>query len=377
MFYEPFSDFFYDPKTKLYYGNAKKKYFRYDGDAEGGKGRFRPIGGEEGNGGEGGGGDAVSGVATAALGGGESTKNATPTPGSAVESKPEKVELKPKIAISLKTTIPPKDSNTTVKSLNEVAAMEKTKLQKKVVQRKESTLSAGETNAAGIHQPLKKHAKDMDKWSERVREMRDETDAKCDVVPPPSSKKIKTTASGQPICVLCRRKFPTLEKLRQHEKLSALHKENLAKKAAKDADAAAARKKRTESSADTYRDRTKERRLMHGGSLGANPDSTSSHAEALLAHSLNNNGNSSAERKVAEAIRPEDTLNNDANVGNKLLQKLGWKSGETLGRTNGNLNADGMAGGNGGGAGRKDDVASNLRSDWERIESLALRGGRR
>mmetsp|Transcript_24487 Transcript_24487/g.44172 ORF Transcript_24487/g.44172 Transcript_24487/m.44172 type:complete len:367 (-) Transcript_24487:166-1266(-) len=366
MFYEPFSDFFYDPKTKFYYGNAKKKYFKYDADAEDGKGAFRPIGGEEG-----GESDAVSGVVTAAAGE-ESMKNVTPTPASAVESKPEKVELKPKIAISLKTTISPKDSNNNIKSLNEVAAMEKTKLQKKIVQRKESTLSAGENNAGTIHQPLKKHAKDMDKWSERVKEMRDETDAKCDVVPPPS-KKIKTTTSGQPICVLCRRKFPTLEKLQQHEKLSALHKENLVKKAAKDA-ATAAKKKRLESSVETYRDRTKERRLMHGGSLGANPDSTSSHAEALLAHSLNND--SSVERKVAETIRPEDTLNNDANVGNKLLQKLGWKSGETLGRMNGNQNVDGMMGGNSGG-GRKDDVASNLRSDWERIESLAQRGGRR
>jgi hypothetical protein len=63
-----------------------------------------------------------------------------------------------------------------------------------------------------------------------------------------------------------------------------------------------------------------------------------------------------------EIIRPEDTLNDTNNVGNKLLQKMGWSSGELLGRTTVNTNGD--------------DVASNLKSDWERIESIAKRGGR-
>lgn len=195
----------------------------------------------------------------------------------------------------------------------------------------------------------------MNKWSERVKEMQEKaTGEAC----PPVSKKVKTTAAGQPICILCRRKFASLEKLQQHEKLSALHKENLAKKAAA-ADTAA---KEAQQESEKYRDRSKERRLMHG--THAAPES--SHAEALLAHSLG--GSSSAETKPAEVIRPEETLNG-ANVGNKLLQKLGWKSGGGLGRSANQENAMGN--------GSTKDVASNLKSDWERIESLAQRGGRR
>mmetsp|Transcript_16004 Transcript_16004/g.34851 ORF Transcript_16004/g.34851 Transcript_16004/m.34851 type:complete len:374 (-) Transcript_16004:195-1316(-) len=373
MFYEPFSDFFYDPKTKFYYSNAKKRYFRYDLE----KGEFQPIG-EEGKRGVEGGGQVAQQQGTGGGQGGDvmiAPKVVTAAeedavagvipPQPASESKPEKVELKPKIAISLKTALPRKDSGG-IKSLNEVTAMEKAKLMEKTIQRKESSLSAGGNSSVGINDPAalsqshKEHNKDMDKWSERVKEMRDEENVTCDEAPP-SSNKVRTTASGQPICVLCRRKFANLEKMRQHERLSALHKENLAKKAAADA----AKKKQRESS-ETYRDRSKERRLMYGGSLAANPDSSSSHAEALLAHALNN---PSSDAGAAETVRPEETLN-DANVGNKLLQKLGWKSGETLGRSDGNQNDGGAAAGDNG-------VVSNLKSDWERIESLAQRGGRR
>lgn len=362
MFYEPSSDFFYDPKTKLYYSNKKQQYFRYDEDKK--PHAFQPIG--EANGASGQsqqgkvGGQGVEGVVmpkvvTEAE---EISAEASPEP-NATEMKPERIETKPKIAISLKTALPQKDGG--VKSLNEVAATEKTKLKEKNIQRKESALSiAAENNAtpAILPQAHKKHAKDMNKWSERVKEMRHEDTSE---VKPPASKKVKTTVSGQPICVLCRRKFATLEKLQQHEKLSALHKENLAKKAATDAAAKGSPQKEPEMS---YRDRSKERRSMHGSHVA--PEF--SHAEALLAHSL---GSSSTEKKHAQVIRPEETLN-DTNVGNKLLQKMGWKSGEVLGR---NTNQD--SAGNDGSVTKKKDAASNLKSDWERIESLAQRGGRR
>jgi hypothetical protein len=163
--------------------------------------------------------------------------------------------------------------------------------------------------------------------------------------------------------LLCRRKFPTVEKLEQHEKLSALHKENLAKKAAADA---ANKKEETAS----YRDRSKQRRMMYGDDLTSSHSSgPSSRAEAILAQVDGRPGASSSGtlEKTTEIVRPEDTLGN-TNVGNKLLQKLGWKSGDALGRKqeDGENNEGG-----------KDDVASSLKSDWERIESLAQGGGGR
>lgn len=350
MFYEPASDFFYDPKTKLYYGNKKRQYFRYDAEKKEGGHKFVPIGEDgNGNGGNGQGGGGVSSrVVTAAE---EAAAEAAPPD---TETRPEKVETKPKIAISLKTAIPHKDSS--AKTFDQVRAMEKTKLEIKTIKRKKSSLSAAaETNDAAPPQSHKKHAKNMDKWSERVKEMKDEN---ADDTRQPASEKVKTTASGQPICILCRRKFANAEKLAQHEKLSALHKENAAKKLAADAAKEAEKKRKADAN---YRDRSKERRQMYGANHVV-PES--SHAEAILAHSLGN----PTEPKAAETIRPEETLNNDANVGNKLLQKLGWKSGGGLGRNAGKDAPPGSSNG---------DVASNLKSDWERIESLAQRGGGR
>ncbi len=133
--------------------------------------------------------------------------------------------------------------------------------------------------------------------------------------------------------------------MQQHEKLSALHKENLVKKAATEAKANSVNVK--DAPKEIYRDRSKERRLLYGD---MQPHSTSSHADVLLAQSQ--------KQVITEEVRPEETLGT-SNVGNKLLQKLGWKSGESLGTNKG------------GGEG-----VNNLKSDWEKIEALAQAGGR-
>mmetsp|Transcript_33776 Transcript_33776/g.71008 ORF Transcript_33776/g.71008 Transcript_33776/m.71008 type:complete len:365 (+) Transcript_33776:1052-2146(+) len=364
MFYEPSSDFFYDPKAKLYYSNKKQSYFRYNDAMK----LFLKVGAGGGNGAntDGGQQQGVAGAAGQVVGEGgvaaneagtmvEGSTESPPAPNHATDANPEKAEPKQKIAISLKTPVPPKEGNGTQISLNEAAAAEKTKLIRESTARRKESLESHQNNhdpAAALSQSHKKHAKNLDKWSERTKEMREEDvmndDGTC--------KKVKTTAGGQPICVVCRRKFANLEKLRRHEKLSALHKENLAKRAAAKEESA------------SYRDRSKERRLMHRGGSDVQPNS--SHAEALLAHALHGSSSAANAENSAAAgttVRPEETLNAPSNVGNKLLQKLGWKSGEALGRDSAAAE-DGAANGN---------VARNLKSDWERIESLAQRGGRR
>lgn len=278
-------------------------------------------------------------------------EQASPEP--APETKPEKADPpKPKIAISLKSAAPPKDAG--ARALDDAAARERMKLEERNRRRQESSLSAAGDGHGGAANPLlprKKHAKDMTKWSERQEERRDGA--------APAAPRVRTTAAGQPICALCRRKFASLEKLRQHERLSALHKENLAKKAAarEAAEAAAA------AAAADYRDRSKERRHMYQDSAHVEPGA--SHAEALLARGLDEAAADVA--TPAAVVRPEETLN-AANVGNRLLHKLGWKSGVALGR-GGTPGAATLAG--------NEEVASNLKSDWERIESLAQRGGGR
>ena len=380
MFYEPLSNFFYDPKTKLYYSNEKKMYFQYDATKSMEPHlAFQPFGVGE-NGGVAGS-SSSNGTAVAEgktnnlqhviMGHGNSQKNAMTAQGPSTTATVEEfsgdtkylggaMEMKPKIAISLKTPIPgvagtkdigPNSSLTD----NITLVVDKTKTSQKKKHKQTTTLSPTENGATTLVLPQahKKHVEDLNKWSERVKELR-EDESTTDTNKPPQPQPQATTVSGQPICLICRRKFANMDKLHKHEKLSELHKENLAKKVADDAATTTAA---TAASETSYRDRTKERQLMYGSHV---PTKSTSHAEALLA------AHSAASIVPTEIIRPEDTLNDTNNVGNRLLQKMGWSSGELLGRTT--VNTDGTGG--------KDDVASNLKSDWERIESIAKRGGR-
>ena len=94
--------------------------------------------------------------------------------------------------------------------------------------------------------------------------------AKAAAAPPAPAQaakaKAKTTTKA-PICLVCRRKFKTVEVLRLHCEKSEMHKRNLA---------AAAKKKAQEAlAAPAYRDRASERRKLyvtgteHGGCLVA------------------------------------------------------------------------------------------------------------
>ena len=90
-----------------------------------------------------------------------------------------------------------------------------------------------------------------------------------------------------------------------------------------------------------YRDRAKERRAL----FGTEPTPSSVEKSVPLA---------------SKVVAPHETL--DSNIGNKLLQKLGWKEGALCGR-----NADSAVG-------RSSSVNDNLRQDWERIEAIASAG---
>lgn len=124
-------------------------------------------------------------------------------------------------------------------------------------------------------------------------------------------------------CLLCKRAFQSLEILSKHLKMSTLHKENLQKfnltrgSLEMSADAQAAL---------NYRDRAKERRLKYG-EVDAPPI------------------NKSKERfqremeKQASAVQVTSNLLaatpiGENNVGNRLLQKMGWTEGQGLGRSN-------------------------------------------
>lgn len=115
------------------------------------------------------------------------------------------------------------------------------------------------------------------------------------------------------ICNLCKRQLGSAEALTKHAQLSNLHKQNLE---------AMRKLRKSEASEKTvYRDRAKERRMKYG-----NPDEPrpSKLKEKFL---------KSKELEAPVAASVLEPIGSE-NVGNKLLQKMGWTEGQGLGKLN-------------------------------------------
>lgn len=323
FFYEASSDFFYDPKTKLYYGNKKGKYFEYCSDV---KPPFKVVAGPKA-------GDNVEDEPAKSGDGNTNTGSESPSNASN-GAKPDKKEKK-KIAICIK---------------------------KKFNGKKEATPAVPkqtpEVSKPTVPPPQikKKHAVNIEKWSARGREMRDHPNAAAtkptpEFIPTSNTKNtsvpasneqphVTKTVSGQPVCMLCKRKFADMLKLNQHIEQSALHKQNLER-------AQAAQSQQAPSA--EYRDRAKERRVMYG------PEATSPSTDDVMEM-----GPSLTKARVVtetETKRPDENLGDD-NIGNQMLKKLGWKKGDALGQ-------------------QKNQVVNKLQEDWETIETLANNNGKR
>merc|ERR1712107_103547 len=113
--------------------------------------------------------------------------------------------------------------------------------------------------------------------------------------------------------------------------------------------------------AKKYRDRAQERRFMYGPEItpanSAKRDAVEEAAELAVS-----TGPSLTQARTVistEIVAPEENLGKE-NIGNQMLQKLGWKNGVSLGRkTVGKENA------------YNDDGKQKLKQDWEKIESMA------
>jgi RNA-binding protein 5/10 len=300
MFYEALSDFFYDPKSKLYYGNKNKTYYSYNTDTK----KFEQVHKLKAD-------DATEEKGT--------VDAAIILPGNYSLSVLD--EKTPSISIKLKT-----------KKLSSSA---------KEVKKEETKVEAPVPSAPRVS---KNDFMNIEKWGERQEEIRQGVQG--------SSGKVTTTKLGEPICLLCKRKFPNLEKLEYHVKVSNLHKENLAKKSAQEKE-----KKREFDTKNVYVDRAKQRRLMF---------STDSSVMPVDIHSVVSLGSQSqvASRSDGETVppvNPQESLG-ESNIGNMLLQKLGWKNGSAIGRH--------QAGGENPG-GETSQQQSALKQEWDRIESMA------
>ncbi|KAL0978746.1 hypothetical protein UPYG_G00174610 [Umbra pygmaea] len=118
-------------------------------------------------------------------------------------------------------------------------------------------------------------------------------------------------------CLLCRRQFPNKDALMRHQQLSDLHKQNLeVHRRAKLSEAELEELERKETEMK-YRDRAAERREKYGI-----PEPPAPKKKKFTAQPA----------PVVNYEQPtKDGLNSD-NIGNKMLQAMGWQEGRGLGR---------------------------------------------
>lgn len=118
-------------------------------------------------------------------------------------------------------------------------------------------------------------------------------------------------------CLLCKRQFPSKDILVKHQQMSDLHKQNLNKwYQSRGLDPDDVQKRSMQ-----YRDRAKERRLKYGEPDKPQPNKLK---ESYL---------KSKEASISYEEPTKMGIGSD-NLGNKLLQKMGWQEGMGLGKKN-------------------------------------------
>lgn len=328
-FYEEWSDFFHDPKSKLYFHNRSKRYYSFDIDDD----RYINV-------------EDEYGKLKMKVSQGEDSEVA----------KGNELIVQA-LQGSQKTDIPSGQKKISIK------IKQKPKKSKKS-EKKESNSG----NKKEVHAHVKKaqqepthkqrlHHDNMEKWSKIVKEdaAEDEAspqDTKCFALPidhsalanPIQAGKIKRTKSGKPVCLLCMRKFASVEKLEQHVLLSEYHKYNLSEMNINS----------NGKHANEYVDRAQNRRTMYEKEQQAVPLMDASEVKEIMAPSLE----TSRDILSTQTVRPDDTLGS-TNIGSQMLQKLGWKEGQSLGKFS-DVD-DGKS------------LNSNLKNDWKKIESMAAR----
>lgn len=399
LFYEAKSDFFFDPKNKLYYGNKQKAYFQYVAGADP---EFRPITSTAHQN------TADNNVNSSTLQDSNSDPSSTSnkrlevnnqetqkpasqndptTSGVAIKlvdgaTKPTQAKNeKKKIAISITQKKFSKIASSSTNNSNSNSTPPKTNVSSSInsssVVASSNNPSTTTTPKIDVKQKKHAHAADIHKWAERGREMRTDANnnnnnSEANTTTTSKSKSsdttsidinesefIRTTASGKPACLLCKRKFADMDKLKQHIELSALHKENLEKrkkemlsKNERGGEGVVVVKKQDlpDSSSVEYRDRARERRCMYG------PDASSAYnsntqSQQTLGTTSGTKSNSNVEILPQQ---PQENLGEN-NIGNQMLKKLGWNP-------DAKDNAACVS---------SDDTNNRLRSDWEKIEALA------
>lgn len=309
-FFEEISGYYYDPKSKIYYSTDQKKYYTYTQDRQ----RFQEM-------------DDADGMKQMPM-----TVNSVPQTDAGLDV----------VAQALKADRKPLPTGT--QKISICIKQQPTKGSKKM--KRNDVPTTHQTHVVDTKQSksVKERESDMEKWAQRVKEQQepssenlmDAQKRKETIHHLLEQNTIIRTKSGKAVCLICRRKFLTDEDLQKHQELSKLHMFHVSK---------------LKSGTTAYVDRAHQRRSMYKSDEEVLPivDSTFDIEAPSLEHA----------RKVdvTESVVNPETILDSSNIGNQMLQKLGWKGG-ALGRS--------------GNRGDEEKNEPSIMHEWNRIEKLAF-----
>ncbi|KAK9495289.1 hypothetical protein V1508DRAFT_410398 [Lipomyces doorenjongii] len=177
----------------------------------------------------------------------------------------------------------------------------------------------------------KKMAPQLQRWQKKQAELHEtpadkSMEAKTQDVAGDTAYQESFSDVRQPACLLCLRRFKAFDEVNRHERLSALHKYNLAdEQLCEKARVKVAKAK--ENVQNGYRDRARERRVAQN--QPARPQTSTivnKRPEAKRPATTK-----AKEEPVEEDVESDDDM--FSTKGGKLLEKMGWKSGSGLGAT--------------------------------------------
>uniref|UniRef100_A0A4W4EP70 RNA binding motif protein 5 n=1 Tax=Electrophorus electricus TaxID=8005 RepID=A0A4W4EP70_ELEEL len=288
-YYDPQTGLYYDPNTHYYYNSYTQQYLYWDSEKQ----AYVP----------------------AADSGGNAPTAAASASAPAKEGKEKKEKPKSKTAQQIA-----KDMERWAKSLNKQKENFKSSFQPiSQEERKEAAAAdAGftlfEKKTTGLERLVSEAVKTTEEESSSSKVALVAAysgDSEPEETPESEEKDDKLTDWKKMACLLCRRQFPNKDALIRHQQLSDLHKQNLEvhrRSKLSEAELEELERKETEMK---YRDRAAERREKYGIPEPPAPK----------------------KRKFTHNYEQptKDGLNSD-NIGNKMLQAMGWKEGKGLGR---------------------------------------------
>ncbi|XP_007551065.1 RNA-binding protein 5 isoform X3 [Poecilia formosa] len=307
-YYDPQTGLYYDPNSQYYYNTQTQQYLYWDSEKQ----TYVPASGN--------------------INAGQNDKTANGSAGGNKEPKEKKEKPKSKTAQQIA-----KDMERWAKSLNKQKENFKSSFQPiSQEERKEAAAAdAGftlfEKKQAGLDRLMQEVARCAE---EEALPINSASSSKCGLVAAYSGDSDpeegvgggesdggdlsldKLTDWKKMACLLCRRQFPNKEGLVRHQQLSDLHKKNLEvlrRSKMSEAELEELERKETE---QKYRDRAAERREKYGIPEPPVPKKKKFNQPA----------------PVVNYEQPtKDGLTSD-NIGNKMLQAMGWKEGKGLGR---------------------------------------------